>query len=104
MTNKQRLKSLLGNAPSDDNTIEGALIDADVNGTATYDISYKLPVRKAAIYVLEMLLSTPDTGNADPSFSIKFDRAAIQRRIDSLKGEQDDETAGLPTIKGLSPW
>jgi hypothetical protein len=103
MTNKERLISLLGNAPADPNTIDGALIDADVIGSDLYSIANKVSVRSAAIYVLEMLLSTPDTGNSDPAFSIKYDRVAIKKRIDDLKAETD-ESVGLPTIRGLNVW
>jgi hypothetical protein len=103
MTNRERLKSLLGFAPPTE-SLDGALIDAAIDGTLTYDLSYKGPVRKAAIYLLEMLLSTPDTGNSEPSFNIRYDRVAVEKRLLMLKEEDGiiDETG--PTIRGLSIW
>jgi ABC-type uncharacterized transport system YnjBCD ATPase subunit len=103
MTNKERLISILGFSPSDANAVDGALIDAELDDIAAYTVANKSKVRAAAIYLLEMLLSTPDTGNSDPAFSIKYDRNAIQKRLSSLIAEQDGEEA-IPTIRTMPIW
>ena len=102
MTNKQRLISLLGFAPSQD-SVEGALLDLGIEGEETYNGTNVKLLKKAAIGILELLLTTADTTQGDPSFAIKYDRAAVLKRIDLLKGELD-LLDSVPTIKAIHVW
>jgi hypothetical protein len=104
MTNKERLISLLGFAPADINTIDGALIDGGLIGTDAYDTTthYKL-IRILAIGVCELLLSTGDYTNADQT-SLKYDRNAVLARIKLLKGELGLSDQSLPTISSPKWW
>lgn len=89
MTNRERLISLLGFAP-DKNSVDGALIDADITGADNYTGSNSDELKTLAISILELLLSTPDITNTDGSgfvHATKYDRTAILKRIDLLKEE-----------------
>lgn len=102
MTNKERLISLLGFAPPP-NSAEAALIDIGLGETDTYIVGNLDSVKRAAIEVMKVLLTTADTGNAQTGFSIKYDRAAIEKRIAQLEDELD-VVIDKPTIKGIHPW
>ncbi len=102
MTNKERLISLLGFAPPS-NSAEAALIDIGLTETDTYIVGNLDSVKRAAIEVMKVLLTTADTGNAQTGFSIKYDRAAIEKRIAQLEDELD-VVVDKPTIKGIHPW
>lgn len=86
MTNRERLISLLGFAPANQNALEGALIDLAIDGNLPYDGSNQVLLKKAAIQVMELLLTTADTQNEN-QYQIKFDREAVLARINLLKGE-----------------
>lgn len=102
MTNKERLISLLGFEPPK-NSAEGALLDFGLVEAGTYDSSSIDSIKKAAIEVMKVLLTTADTSNAQVGFSIKYDRSAIEKRIKQLEDELE-VTDGRPTIKGIHPW
>lgn len=102
MTNKERLISLLGFAPPP-NSAEAALIDIGLTETDSYVVGNLDSVKRAAIEVMKVLLTTADTGNAQTGFSIKYDRAAIEKRIAQLEDELD-VVVDKPTIKGIHPW
>jgi len=107
MTNKERFISLLGFAPSFD-SVDGALIDAGILGTSPYDGTNVIALKKAAIELLQLLLTTADVsdGNATAGFvhSVKYDRVAILARIKLLKGELGVTDESLPTINTKAVW
>lgn len=104
MTNQERLQSLLGHYPADSNAILGAMIDAGVVAADTYTLANYTPIRIALLDLLRRIFSTPDTGNSDPSFSIKYDREALRKYISDLEQEVAPEDAALPTIKAVCRW
>ncbi len=100
MTNKERLISLVGfSAPV--NSVEGALIDADVSADANYEIANKNKLLLSAKGLLQILLSTPDTTNEN-GYAIRYDRGAIQKRIEWIDGEL--VLIARSTIKALHLW
>ena len=105
MTNTEYIKAQVGFSTSDANVFEAALLDAGVVGTDTYAVRNMLLLKTAAISVLYLILSTPDTasGTGETANSIKYDRDAILKRIAVLEGETGAATL-RPTIKGVSAW
>jgi hypothetical protein len=100
MTNKERLKSLLGfAAPA--HTVEGALLDAGIDEAGEYDGSNSVDIKKAAIQVLYILLSTADTTTPE-QMSIRYDRNAIQRRIAAIEDELG--LSAVATIRAIHKW
>lgn len=87
MNNKQRLKGFVGFSASDE-TIEGVLIDFNIDPALTYNASNIVLMKRAAIEVLKVLASSPDITN-DTGFTHKYDRAAVQKRINDLTDELD---------------
>lgn len=102
MTNRERLISLLGFEPPK-NSAEGALLDFGIVDSDVYTASSMDSIKRAAIEVMKVLLTTADTGNAQTGFQIKYDRAAIEKRINQLEDELN-VTDTRPTIKGIQPW
>jgi hypothetical protein len=102
MTNKDRLISLLGFAPPD-NSLEGELLDFGISSSGTYDPANSVLLKKAAIKIMELLLTTADTTNEN-QYAIKYDRIAVLARIKLLKGELGMIDESLPTITGKSVW
>lgn len=104
MTNVERLQSLLGFEPPK-NALEGALIDAGIMGGSTYVAATGTPLKKLAISLMEILLTTPDTGNSEVGFNINFDRDSVLKRIKILKGELGiEEIENKPSIQSVSRW
>ena len=103
MTNKERLISLLGFAPPDQNSIDGTLIDLGIDGVATYDASQSVLLKKAAIQEMELLLTTADTQNEN-QYLIKWDRDAVLARIKLLKGELGLIDESQPYITSRPVW
>lgn len=102
MTNRERLISLIGFAPSN-NTLDGALLDLGINGADTYTAANAVDVKKAAIQVIQVILSTADTINEN-EYSIKFDRPSLIKYLDTLKAEVGEETATTPVITSKAVW
>lgn len=104
MTIKDRLISLIGFTPSNDNSLEGALLDQGLLSTTAYTVDKSISVKKAAIEVIQVILSTPDTVN-DQNYSIKYDRGSLLKLMASLKDEVliIDEVK-LPTITVKRMW
>lgn len=103
MTNTDRLLSLIGFAPANGNAMDGVLIDMGIDGTSTYDATLSSSLKRAAIQIMELLLTTPDTTNTD-GYAIKFDRKSIQARIIQLKGELGLMDTDLPYVTSRSVW
>lgn len=101
MTNKERLISLLGFSPPP-NSAEGALLDAGINVSGTYDASGSISIKTVAIEVMKVILTTANTSNAQTGFSITYDRDALMKRIAQL--EEELGIASVPTIKGVKVW
>ena len=110
MTNLERLISLIGFAPSNNDSLQGALIDFGINGADTYTVANKLVVKKAAIQVIQLLLSTADTNNGmsnGAGFEIKYDRQYLLDYRDRLKKEVEEAENGVESnrlITGKTVW
>jgi hypothetical protein len=110
MTNKERLISLLGFVPANNDAIDGALLDAGMDGGQTYDPATRpedvTTIKTCAIEVLLLLLSTADTitdNNGGVGNSIKYDRKAVEQRIYDLRVDLGLIT-DKPTISFIHPW
>lgn len=106
MTNKDRLKSLLGFSLDDDNALEGELQDAGISGATTYDVSQSVPLKTMAIRLMTLLLTTPDTKPADGAIGIQiiYDREAVEKRIIWLQQELGLVDINGPTITAKHVW
>jgi hypothetical protein len=104
MTNRDRLLSLLGFAPADRNAADGALIDAGIDGTALYTADMIIPIKKCAIEVLQILLSSANTSNSVTSFTVTYDRNAVLTRIKELKADCGIVDAEGPVINAPAVW
>jgi len=103
MTNKERLISILGFSP-ESNALEGEMLDVGISGTDSYETKNGLVLKKCAIKIMEILLSTADTTNSVSGFTIRYDRAAIEKRIVLFKTELGLIDESQPFIKSVSPW
>jgi len=88
-----------------DNSIEKALIDRDVTGGSTYTKSDAQNIALVSIDLLEGLLSQPDV--SEGGFSVKYDRAAVQKQIVALAKKYDITEVidrYKPTITSQDRW
>lgn len=83
MTNRDRLISLLGFQPTN-NAIDGALLDAGIEGAANYEAGNTTGLKTAAIEIMETLLTTADSTNTE-GMLIRYDRKAVEARIRQYK-------------------
>lgn len=97
MTNKNALLAVVQVAVEDD-VIEKALLDQSLNLGSTYTTTNAKAIDLAAIDVLDGILSRPDI--SEGGFSVRYDRTAIQKRLDALKRKQGI-TSG-PVIRDAS--
>jgi hypothetical protein len=102
MTNRERLISLLGFAP-ESNSLEGEMLDFDITPADIYDPANSVTLKKAAIKIMELLLTTADTTNEN-QYAIKYDRVSVLARIKLLKGELGLVDESIPTITGKQVW
>ena len=106
MTVKDAIISELGFAPGNSNTVEKALIDNALDGSAIYSTSLLTSVKKASLQVCRILLTTADVTNSNNqgfvSNQIKYDRSAVLKRIAQL--EFDLEISSKPYITSKSVW
>jgi hypothetical protein len=102
VTNKERLISLLGFS-ADNNAVEGALLDAGIEPGDSYVAESSLITKGAAIEVLKILLSTPDT-TMENANSVRYDRNAILKRIAQLEYEIGIEDVSAPKVTFINPW
>lgn len=98
MTNKEALQAVIVEEASE-NLLTKALLDYSISGDASYAASNASLVNSAAIAALQTILSLPDI--TEGGFSKKYDRSAIQKRIDLLQGVQAAATAA-PVIRNAS--
>ena len=103
MTNRERLISHVGFAPANQNAVEGALIDLGIDGNLPYDASNQLPIKKAAIQVMRVLLTTADTQNEN-TYQITFDRDNVIANIKMLEAEIEGATDSQPYITSRPVW
>lgn len=103
MTNKERVLSLIGFTPSNVNSIDGELVDLGLSSSGTYSLASSLQVKKCAIAVMKLLLTTPDTNNEN-GYVIKYDRSAVQVRIKELEDEVNGKVSDRPTISSPKVW
>lgn len=97
MTNKEALTASL-QVEFPDSSIDKALIDADITGTDTYTLANTKVIDEMAIELLQGLLSTPDVSEGD--MSIKYDRKAVQARVDYLMGKSGK--VSQPKVRDVS--
>jgi hypothetical protein len=81
MTNKEALVAVVL-VDANDNLLEKALADGSITSTDNYSPENSQAVDSAAISVLRSILSMPDI--TEGGYSIRYDRASIQKRIDAL--------------------
>jgi hypothetical protein len=107
MTTQQYIFSLLAFGPNDTNSLLAQMIDQGIDPTAVYDVSMKIPCVKAAIGVMQLLLTTPDTDNrvdGTSGLKVTYDRKAVIDRINLLKGENGLLDDSKPYIRGPRVW
>lgn len=99
MTNKEALVAVI-QCSVDDNTLLKALLDQDVSDSGTYDKANASSINKAAIDVLEGLLSRADV--SEGGFSESFDRSAIEKRLNLLYKKEGLTKPGTAVIRDVS--
>lgn len=102
MTIQERIEAYIGFSPANALAIEAAAIDAGLISGGTYVIADALAVKRAAVEVMKILLSTADTTNEN-GYGIKWDRASLLKRIADLE-EEIEPTVPANRIIGLNPW
>lgn len=107
MTNRERLLALLGFAPAA-NAAEAGLLDVNMNPEDEYNPSTIDTLKRVAIGMMKVLLTTADTGDQQTGYQIKYDRPSILKLIE-LYEEELEETGEIPVpaqpkIRGISPW
>lgn len=107
MTTQDYIVSQLAFLPDNKLAIEGQIIDQGIDATAIYDVTMKLPCVKAAIGIMQMLLTTADTTNTIDGqniFKVVYDRKAVLDRINLLKGENGILDESKPYIRAPRVW
>jgi hypothetical protein len=99
VTNKEALIANVGFSVPD-NMVEKAMIDNDVTGTTEYAKDAAESIDLCTIPILKRVLSEPDV--SEGGYSIRFDRASVEKRLESLLEENDMSTG--PTVTGKSVW
>jgi hypothetical protein len=83
MTVLEALKAVVDVPGISSNSYDKALIDAGIDGSATYLASNAQTINNAAVNVLKgFLLSSISEGG----YSVSFDRSAIENKITVLEG------------------
>lgn len=99
MTNKEALVAVC-QVSVDDNVLEKALADQDVTAADTYASSGSDSINKAAIDVLEGVLSRANV--SEGGFSESFDRKAIENRLKILYSKTGKINPGGAVIRDVS--
>lgn len=103
MTNKERLLAYIGFQPQD-NVAEAALLDAGIDGSADYDVSLSDRIKRCAIEVMEVVITTADTGSSMTGWTAKFDRPSILKRIATMKADLGISEVLQPEIRRSCKW
>lgn len=101
MTNKEALLAVVQTSVPD-NSVEKALVDAEIVAGEQYSPSQMKEIDLCAIELLRGLLSTPDI--SEGQYSIKLDRKAVQERLGYLEGKHGLSSSSQPRISGVSIW
>jgi carbamoylphosphate synthase large subunit len=101
MTNKEALIAVCM-VVVPDLSVEKALIDNDIIGEDEYSVDVKEEIDLCAIDVLKGTLALADI--TEGGYSVRYDRKAIQARLDQLMAALDIAVSTEPTIDGASPW
>lgn len=109
MTNKAKLLSLIGFAPSNADVVIGALQDVGLTDTDNYvpTDSNLLVMKKAKLQVLRTLYSTADVTTSNSgivSNSIEYDRNALDKEIKRLEGELGIIVTPVSTVRAVRRW
>lgn len=80
------------------------MIDFGIEASDEYTIENAIPVKKGAIAIMELLLTTADTSNPESGMSIRYDRASVLKRIALLKGEIGLVDDAMPYITSRVVW
>lgn len=80
------------------------MIDLGIEASDEYTIENAIPVKKAAIAIMDLLLTTADTSNPESGMSIRYDRASVLKRIALLKGEIGLVDDAMPYITSRVVW
>lgn len=99
MTNKEALVAVV-QVSVDDNVLEKALLDQNIKSDYDYKVANSSSISKAAIDILEGLLSRADV--SEGAFSEKFDRSAIQARLTVLYKKAGITQASTPVLRDAS--
>jgi hypothetical protein len=99
MTNKEALIAVI-QVSVDDNSLIKALLDQGISDSSDYTSSESTQINKAAIDVLEGLLSRPNI--SDGGFSETFDRGAVQARLTALYKKVGLTLTSTPVVKNAS--
>jgi hypothetical protein len=107
MTVKDAIISELGFAPGNSNLVDKAILDNTLTGADTYDSAKETGVKKAALQICRVLLTTADVTNSNNagfvSSQIKYDRAAVKARISQLEADLGINVQ-TPYITSRSVW
>lgn len=108
MTNKAALIATL-QVSVPDPSVDLALINAVIDGTATYTVAMQEQIEKTAIPLLYGLFTSPDISEGGYSISHPDFLRKVKERLLYLakKYGMDDLISELnpkPTVTGVSPW
>lgn len=108
MTNKAALVAFL-QVSVPDASVDLSLVNAEIDGTATYTKAMQEQIEKAAIPLLYGLFTTPDISEGGYSINHPDFQRKIKERLLYLAnkyGLEDIITLvdPKPTVRGASPW
>lgn len=92
--------SVLGFQANND-LLDKTLTDHEIAPATAYVKSASQKIDRAAIDVLEVLLSTPNVGGKEQD-SVTYDRAAIQARLDMILGRLNMKQSGASVVRAFS--
>jgi hypothetical protein len=108
VTNKQAIESFLGFGQGNDDQVNIQLAVQGVDPVGTFDLTKAaesiVPIEKAALEVMRILLTTADNTNDQPLYTIKWDRVAVLKRIQALEYKYGLVTDSTPTITSVRVW
>lgn len=106
MTKKEALKSVI-NFPLPDNTLDKALIDADVTGSDTYTKTDSKAIDLCAAGLLLFLITSSDLKEGDFSRTLPSEgklKTAYTLLVNKWGEPNLLISTDQPTITGIQPW